>query len=137
MTSPCCFAGMSSLNLKPGLVRIGRCCPSLRLMLRRWELSLGQIDRAVNCTTLRRPHLGALLFYADDGKPIYAGRVGTGMPDKVPADLRRRLEPLARKTSPHSEIAGRTSPTPTRGRQPRAASWRDEQKLVIALFQNN
>jgi DNA ligase D-like protein (predicted ligase) len=49
-----------------------------------------------------RPHLGALLlgYYTDDSKLIYAGRVGTGMPDKVLADLRRRLEPLARKTSP-------------------------------------
>ena len=49
-----------------------------------------------------RPHLGALLlgYYADDGKLIYAGRVGTGMPLRVLADLRRRLEPLARKTSP-------------------------------------
>jgi ATP-dependent DNA ligase len=44
-----------------------------------------------------RPHLGALLlgYYADDGKLIYAGRVGTGMTVKVLADLRRRLEPLA------------------------------------------
>ena len=49
-----------------------------------------------------RPHLGALLlgYYTDDGKLIYAGRVGTGMPDKVLADLRRRLDPLARKGSP-------------------------------------
>jgi DNA ligase D-like protein (predicted ligase) len=49
-----------------------------------------------------RPHLGALLlgYYTDDGKLIYAGRVGTGMTVKVLADLRRRLEPLARKTSP-------------------------------------
>jgi DNA ligase D-like protein (predicted ligase) len=49
-----------------------------------------------------RPHLGALLlgYYADDGELIYAGRVGTGMPVKVLADLRRRLDPLARKTSP-------------------------------------
>ena len=32
-----------------------------------------------------RPHLGALLlgYYTDDGKLIYAGRVGTGMPVKV------------------------------------------------------
>ena len=32
-----------------------------------------------------RPHLGALLlgYYTDDGKLIYAGRVGTGMPIKV------------------------------------------------------
>ena len=49
-----------------------------------------------------RPHLGALLlgYYTDDGKLIYAGRAGTGMPDKVLADLQRRLEPPARKTSP-------------------------------------
>jgi DNA ligase D-like protein (predicted ligase) len=46
-----------------------------------------------------RPYLGALLlgYYTDDSKLVYAGRVGTGMPDKVLADLRRRLEPLARK----------------------------------------
>ena len=51
-----------------------------------------------------RPHLGALLlgYYTEDGRLIYAGRVGTGMPDKVLADLRRRLEPLARKGSPLS-----------------------------------
>jgi DNA ligase D-like protein (predicted ligase) len=51
-----------------------------------------------------RPHLGALLlgYYTDDGKLTYAGRVGTGMPDKVLADLRRRLEPLARAKSPLS-----------------------------------
>jgi DNA ligase D-like protein (predicted ligase) len=49
-----------------------------------------------------RPHLGALLlgYYTDDGKLIYAGRVGTGMSDKVLADLRRRLEPLGRAKSP-------------------------------------
>jgi DNA ligase D-like protein (predicted ligase) len=51
-----------------------------------------------------RPHLGALLlgYYAEDSKLTYAGRVGTGMPIKVLADLRRRLDPLARKTSPLS-----------------------------------
>jgi DNA ligase D-like protein (predicted ligase) len=51
-----------------------------------------------------RPHLGALLlgYYTDDGKLVYAGRVGTGMPVKVLTDLRRRLDPLARKTSPLS-----------------------------------
>jgi ATP-dependent DNA ligase len=49
-----------------------------------------------------RPHLGALLlgYYTDDGKLNYAGRVGTGMSDKVLADLRRRLDPLSRATSP-------------------------------------
>ena len=51
-----------------------------------------------------RPHLGALLlgYYTDDGKLIYAGRVGTGMSVKALVDLRRRLDPLARKTSPLS-----------------------------------
>jgi DNA ligase D-like protein (predicted ligase) len=51
-----------------------------------------------------RPHLGALLlgYYTDDGKLVYAGRVGTGMPVKVLADLRRRLDPIARHTSPLS-----------------------------------
>jgi DNA ligase D-like protein (predicted ligase) len=51
-----------------------------------------------------RPHLGALLlgYYTDDGKLIYAGRAGTGMPARVLADLRRRLEPLARASSPLS-----------------------------------
>jgi ATP-dependent DNA ligase len=49
-----------------------------------------------------RAHLGALLlgYYSDDGKLTYAGRVGTGMPVRVLADLRRRLDPLARRTSP-------------------------------------
>jgi ATP-dependent DNA ligase len=51
-----------------------------------------------------RPQLGALLlgYYTDDGKLSYAGRVGTGMLDKALADLRRRLEPLARTGSPLS-----------------------------------
>ena len=41
-------------------------------------------------------------YYTDEGKLLYAGRVGTGMPVKVLADLRRQLDPLARKTSPLS-----------------------------------
>jgi ATP-dependent DNA ligase len=49
-----------------------------------------------------RPYLGALLlgYYTDAGKLIYAGRVGTGMADKVLADLRRQLDPLSRAKSP-------------------------------------
>jgi DNA ligase D-like protein (predicted ligase) len=51
-----------------------------------------------------RSHLGALLlgYYTGNGRLIYAGRVGTGMPVKVLADLRRQLDPLARRTSPLS-----------------------------------
>jgi ATP-dependent DNA ligase len=54
--------------------------------------------------TLRRgPRRRALArYYTDDGKLIYAGRVGTGMPDKVLADLRSRLDLLARASSPLS-----------------------------------
>ena len=46
-------------------------------------------------------------YYTDDAKLIYAGRVGTGMPDKVLADLRRRLDPLARKTPPLNVLTPR------------------------------
>jgi DNA ligase D-like protein (predicted ligase) len=58
-----------------------------------------------------RPHLGALLlgYYTDDGRLIYAGRVGTGMPEKVLKDLRRRLDPLARPKSPLSAPPPRTT----------------------------
>jgi ATP-dependent DNA ligase len=49
-----------------------------------------------------RPYLGALLlgYYTDDGKLIYAGRVGIGMSDKVLNALRRRLDRLSRAKSP-------------------------------------
>jgi ATP-dependent DNA ligase len=59
-----------------------------------------------------RPHLGALLlgYYTDDGKLTYAGRVGTGMPDKVLADLRRRLDPLARKATAPQRAAASQDP---------------------------
>src|SRR5215813_12289311 len=60
---------------------------------RRWVVGPGR-------NTTSSPLL--LGYYTDDGKLVYAGRVGTGMPIKVLADLRRRLDPLARKTSPLS-----------------------------------
>jgi ATP-dependent DNA ligase len=58
-----------------------------------------------------RLHLEALLlgYYTDEGKLIYAGRVGTGMPVKVLADLRRLLDPLGRKTSPLSVLPPRST----------------------------
>jgi DNA ligase D-like protein (predicted ligase) len=80
-----------------------------------------------------RPHLGALLlgYYTGDGKLIYAGRVGTGMPVRVLADLRRRLEPLARSTSPLSFLP----PRKTRFGSPLVLSrvhWA-EPKLVVEI----
>jgi len=43
-----------------------------------------------------RPFLGSLLlaYHDDDGRLVYAGRVGTGMPQKTLAILHRRLGPL-------------------------------------------
>jgi bifunctional non-homologous end joining protein LigD len=44
-----------------------------------------------------RPHLGALLlaYYAPDGRLVYAGRAGTGMPVRELARLSALLKPLA------------------------------------------
>jgi ATP-dependent DNA ligase len=41
-------------------------------------------------------------YYTDDGRLVYAGRVGTGMSQKVLKDLRRHVDPLARPKSPLS-----------------------------------
>jgi hypothetical protein len=45
-----------------------------------------------------RPHLGALLlaYYTDDGRLIYAGRVGAGMPEKARRCLRICADVLTR-----------------------------------------
>jgi bifunctional non-homologous end joining protein LigD len=49
--------------------------------------------------------IGALLLgYWRDDELIYAGRVGTGFNDKSGPDVRRRLEPLVRKTSPFADL---------------------------------
>jgi len=48
-----------------------------------------------------RGGLGALqLAREEDGELVYTGRVGTGFSDKQLADLRKQLEPKARKTPP-------------------------------------
>jgi DNA ligase D-like protein (predicted ligase) len=49
-----------------------------------------------------RPHLGALLlaYYAPDGRLVYAGRAGTGMPVRELARLAARLKPLATDRMP-------------------------------------
>jgi DNA ligase D-like protein (predicted ligase) len=49
-----------------------------------------------------RPYLGSLLlaYHDDNGRLLYAGRVGTGMSQKTLAALHERLAPLALKTSP-------------------------------------
>ena len=49
-----------------------------------------------------RPYLGSLLlaYHDDDGRLLYAGRVGTGMSERTLAALHTRLAPLAVKASP-------------------------------------
>ena len=49
-----------------------------------------------------RPFLGSLLlgFHDDDGRLLYAGRVGTGMSQKTLALLHRRLKPLSTRQMP-------------------------------------
>ena len=56
----------------------------------------------------RTARIGALLMgFYEDGKFRYAGRVGTGFTEQLLDDLRKRLEPLRRDTSPF-ERGGRT-----------------------------
>jgi bifunctional non-homologous end joining protein LigD len=49
-----------------------------------------------------RAHLGALLlaYYAPDGRLVYAGRAGTGMPVRELARVAARLKPLATDRMP-------------------------------------
>src|SRR5262249_7169100 len=58
-----------------------------------------------------RHRLGSLLlgYYTPDGKLIYAGRAGTGMPDKERERLWRRQRPLAIDKMPLSEPPPRDS----------------------------
>jgi bifunctional non-homologous end joining protein LigD len=49
----------------------------------------------------RAERIGALLMgYHEDGRFVYAGRVGTGFTELTLNDLRKRLAPLRRETSP-------------------------------------
>ncbi|HTX30602.1 MAG TPA: DNA ligase D [Solirubrobacteraceae bacterium] len=49
----------------------------------------------------RSKRIGALLMgYFEDGKFVYAGRVGTGFTEAILDELGRRLEPLRRERSP-------------------------------------
>jgi bifunctional non-homologous end joining protein LigD len=51
----------------------------------------------------RAQRIGALLMgYHEDGSFIYAGRVGTGFTERTLDELRRRLTPLRRDSSPFS-----------------------------------
>lgn len=55
----------------------------------------------------KRVGLGALLVgYYDGGQLVFAGKVGTGLPDALLRSLRARLDALARETSPFQIATG-------------------------------
>ena len=58
-----------------------------------------------------RPLVGALLlgYYEPDGRLLYAGRVGTGMPGKTLQMLHGRLSPLAIGKMPLSETSAQAA----------------------------
>ncbi len=66
----------------------------------------------------RSKHLGALCVgvHDDDGRLVYAGKVGTGFTESTLALLKRELEPLRTDKSP---FAGRRPPTGTVFVEPR------------------
>jgi bifunctional non-homologous end joining protein LigD len=69
--------------------------------------------------------IGALLVgHYENGKFRYAGKVGTGFTEKTLRDLARRLEPLARKTSPFQ-----AGPKP-----PKGAHWVEPHLVVEVDF---
>ena len=70
----------------------------------------------------RSGEIGALLMgYFEEGEFRFAGKVGTGFGQKELDMLRRRLEPLARKTSPFA------------GKQPQKAARFADPKLVAEI----
>jgi bifunctional non-homologous end joining protein LigD len=75
-----------------------------------------------------RAGLGALLVgtYDDAGALRFAGKVGTGFTQRSALELRRRLEPLARATSPLAD--------PPRGALARLAHWVEPRLVAEVAF---
>ncbi len=80
----------------------------------------------------RTDRIGALLAGVyEDGKLRYAGRVGTGFTEKTLDDLRQRLAPLRRDTSPFDAGGGRGG---GRGPIPREAVFVEPQLVAEIEF---
>ena len=75
-----------------------------------------------------RKGLGALLLglYEKRGVLTFAGRVGTGFTEKTLRELRKRLEPLERETSPLQD--------PPRGAAARAVHWVEPELVAEVAF---
>jgi bifunctional non-homologous end joining protein LigD len=89
--------------------------------LQRQELVIGGFTEPEGT----RAGLGALLLgFYEDGRLVYAGKVGTGFTAQVLVDLRRRLERSERQSPPFVN--------PPRGAEARGAHW-VEPKLVCEV----
>jgi bifunctional non-homologous end joining protein LigD len=81
-----------------------------------------------------------LLGYYEDGKLIYAGRVGTGFTDRSGTELRRRLDAMRRDKPPFDRIA-RADARDARWVEPRLvaavefATWTSDKRVRQASFQ--
>ncbi len=77
-----------------------------------------------------RKDFGALLVGYHDGKSLrYAGRVGTGFPDKTLGELLRRLKPLTAEKSPFADF-------PERGRSAKGVHWVRPELVAQVEFSN-
>jgi len=84
--------------------------------------------------------IGALLVgFFEDGQLVYAGRVGSGLNDRLLADLKHRLEARLRKTSPFAEVpAGLRQDVqwvePDLVAQVEFSEWTDEGRMRQPVF---
>ncbi|MFO1061999.1 MAG: DNA ligase D [Dongiaceae bacterium] len=81
-----------------------------------------------------------LLGYYEDGRLVYAGRVGTGFTDRSGTELRRRLDAIRRDDPPYDRIA-RADARDARWVEPTLvaavefATWTADRKVRQASFQ--
>ena len=89
-----------------------------------------------------RASIGALLLgFHEDGRLVYAGRAGSGLSERLVADLLRRLEARRRRTSPFEEPPAELSKTkgvswtePDLVAQVEFTEWTDEGRLRQPVF---
>ncbi len=90
-----------------------------------------------------RTGFGALLvgYYRPDGKPAYAGRVGTGFNETVLSDLMRRLSPLRKTKTPFVDLPKGTRVSDVTWVSPKIvgqiefSNWTEEGLLRQASFE--
>ncbi len=84
--------------------------------------------------------IGALLVgFFEDGQLVYAGKVGSGLNDRLLADLKHRLEARLRKTSPFAEVPaglrqGVQWVEPDLVAQVEFSEWTDEGRMRQPVF---